>query len=977
MAKKPAHIQNTAIADLLRRVGTEINTLRSDDRDAIARAGVALEQTLGELPSELAPLGDVIQVGLEALQGLYMGSFGDAAGAQPVVALLGQSVGAALAVVVRPGEVALVDALGAAKEQLSDGMQVARGNSAESASSLEFGPSEAEPVVASNEAMDAAPEASVQVEAPVSDAVAGPEEAPPGGSPEPGAMSLDDVATLLVQLETRDVAGLGNARAALEQLQGSDALGDGTKRFIVQATRQLAMAEQFAIEGGSDAKTEAGISQAGWLVEAAMNSLEREQAAGAASAPAEVPASAVTNAPVAAAVPVAARVPATVQVAQPGTLVNAPLVAAPMPADAVAKAAAAPAAAAPVAAAPAAYEQMITLPADADADLLSEFINEARDYINGAEAALLELETDSEDSEATNTIFRAFHTIKGTSAFIGLTAITELAHHAESLLSRVREKEIRCTGGYADLALRSVDMLKELIQAVQDVLGGDTAPLPRTYADLMKVLTNPEASGVSAEASVAQDAMPRLGDILVAQRAADRGEVEAVVADQGDQPLGIALVQSNTVSLAEVAKALRTQRRMAGEERTGVAVESSLRVRTDRLDRLIDMVGELVIAQSMVAQDSTLISGAHYALASKITHTGKIVRELQDLSLSMRMVPLKSTFQKMTRLVRDVAHKTGKLVNFVTEGDDTEIDRNMVDVIGDPLVHMVRNAVDHGLELPDVREQQGKTRAGTVRLSAYHSGGNVVVEMSDNGRGLDRERIIQKALAKGLIETDKGLSDTEVFGLIFAPGFSTAEQVTDMSGRGVGMDVVKRSVEALRGRIDVSSVAGKGTTFAIRLPMTLAITDGMVVKVGRERYIIPTASISLSFRPDASTLSRVIGRGELVMLRGELLPLFRMHQLFSVDGATEDPTRALLVVVGEGDYRCALQVDELLGQQQVVAKSLGQYMGRVEGVSGAAILGDGRVGLILDPNALIALARQGTAPGAFAEQAGLAGAFAA
>jgi two-component system chemotaxis sensor kinase CheA len=381
-------------------------------------------------------------------------------------------------------------------------------------------------------------------------------------------------------------------------------------------------------------------------------------------------------------------------------------------------------------------------------------------------------------------------------------------------------------------------------------------------------------------------------------------------------------------------------------------------VRTDRLDRLVDMVGELVIAQSMLSQDNTVHQPMHHNLLRKVTHAGKIVRELQDLAMSMRMVPLKGVFQKMARLVRDLAHKSGKTVEFISEGEETEIDRNMVDVLSDPLVHMIRNAIDHGIEPPEVRAARGKPVTGRIRLSAYHSSGNVVIELQDDGKGLNREKIIEKAITRGMIESDKNLTDNEAFQLIFLPGFSTCDQVTEISGRGVGMDVVRKGVEALHGRIDLSSEAGIGCTFFVRLPLTLAITDGMLVKVGGERYIIPTINIYLSFRPEPSALWTVSGKGEMVMLRDELMPIFRLHSLFGIKNAIMDPSAGLLVVIGEGKQRCALLVDELLGQQQVVAKSLGKGLTKVQGLAGGAILGDGRVGLIIDASEIIFLARR-------------------
>ncbi len=592
------------------------------------------------------------------------------------------------------------------------------------------------------------------------------------------------------------------------------------------------------------------------------------------------------------------------------------------------------------------------LPGDIDVQFVQEFISESRENIQHTEAALLQLETNPEDREAINVVFRAFHTMKGTSMWLGLERLAEFAHHAESLLSRMREGEIRCTGGYADLALRATDMLRSLVEAVHVALASEPLRTPEGYEDLMEQLANPEAAGISGD-SWMTGAVPRLGDLLVAQGKADRAAIEAALANADSAPAGVAIVQSEAASLADVASALRTQQRLLHADRP---VDSSVRVRTDRLDRLIDMVGELVIAHSMVAQDEFVRSGGHHDFLKKIGHAGKIVRELQDLGLLLRTVPLKATFQKVTRIVRDLAQKSGKAVKLIPTGEETEIDRNLVDVIGDPLIHMIRNAVDHGIEMPEDRERAGKPAGGTVKLSAYHSGGDVVIEMADDGKGLDRERILQKAISRGLVEPNREMTDGQVFALIFEPGFSTAEKLTEVSGRGVGMDVVKRSVESVKGRIEISSRSGLGTTFTIRLPLTLAIADGMLVRVGAERYIIPTVNIHVSFRPEASALSTFVGRGEVVRLRDELIPVFRLHQLFGVEGAVMDPTEALLVVVDDGEGRCALLVDELLSKQQVVAKSLGGIA--VRGIAGAAILGDGRVGLILDPSALAALARE-------------------
>ena len=598
-------------------------------------------------------------------------------------------------------------------------------------------------------------------------------------------------------------------------------------------------------------------------------------------------------------------------------------------------------------------EQTNTLPPGSDRALLGEFVTESRDLVENAESALLKLETDPENTEAINTVFRSFHTIKGTSAFLGLDHISELAHRAESFLTPIRDKETHFAGGNADLAFRSVDMLKDLIQVVQDALSGAPMVTPDGFDDLMLLLAEPEETAPYDEPIEAIEMSMRLGDILVAQGKADREKIEAAATDQSNQPIGLAIVRSGAASLTEVGRALRKQRSL-----TGPAAESSVRVRTDRLDRLVEMVGELVIGHSMVAQDETVNSGNHPDLQQKINSTEKILRQVQDLCMSIRMVPLRTTFHKIARLVRDLARRREIMINFVPAGEDTEIDRNMVDLINDPLVHLVRNAVDHGIEPPEEREKNGKPKVGTLSMKAYHSGGNVVLEISDDGRGLDHDKILQKAIVKGLSDSGRSMSESEVIDLIFQPGFSTADNVTDISGRGVGLDVVRKAVETLRGRIDVTSELGKGSTFSLRLPLTMAITDGMLVKVGSQRYILPTINIKMSFRPNGEELSTIVGRGETVLFQGKIMPIFRLSRLFNVKDGIEDPTKGLLIIVGEGEQRCALLVDELVGQQQVVAKSLGDGIGKIQGISGGAILGDGHVGLILDPQGIAGLARQ-------------------
>jgi two-component system chemotaxis sensor kinase CheA len=592
------------------------------------------------------------------------------------------------------------------------------------------------------------------------------------------------------------------------------------------------------------------------------------------------------------------------------------------------------------------------MPANPDPELMAEFINESIELIQNAEEALLSLEHDPEDTEAVGRVFRAFHTVKGTAGFLELTLIAELGHHAETLLSRVRDGEIRYSGGYADLSLQALDTIKQLVAGVQGALGGLALERPEGYDALLDVLKNPEAAGVSEEQDNA--CTLRVGDILVAQGKVRRDQIEKALNEHPDQKAGVALVKSQVANVTEVGQALRAQKQICSG--TPQPMDTSVRVSTHRLDRLVDMVGELVIAHSMVAQDGLVVHSGNHSLVKKVAHTSKIVRELQDISMSMRMVPLKATFSKMTRLARDVSRKLGKNVTFLTEGEETEIDRNLVDIVNDPLVHMVRNAMDHGIETPEERRAAGKPEQGTVKLAAYHSAGSVVVEISDDGKGLDREVLLAKARERGLVAEGVEPSEREVYNLIMEPGFSTAKVVTDVSGRGVGMDVVRKNIELLRGTVEIKSEKGAGSVFRMTLPLTLAIIDGMVIRVGCETYVLPTISIIRSVKPTAADLSTVFERGEMLRLQGRLIPLYRLSQIYEIAAARENLADAIVVVVEDEERQAGLVIDELVGRQQVVIKSLGDTMKNIPGISGGAIMPDGRVGLILDVGGLLRFA---------------------
>ena len=401
----------------------------------------------------------------------------------------------------------------------------------------------------------------------------------------------------------------------------------------------------------------------------------------------------------------------------------------------------------------------------------------------------------------------------------------------------------------------------------------------------------------------------------------------------------------------------RAEKKSSGSAAPGSSASTSsetVRVDRDRLDKMINQIGELVIGTSMVEQDWSKFHPDMESAA--LVQLGKIVRDLQEMSLSLRMVPIAASFQKMTRIVRDLSHRLGKQIHLETEGEDTELDKTVVDQIGDPLLHMVRNSVDHGIELPEERIAAGKSPEGTICLKAYHQGGNFIIEIQDDGKGLDRDRILRKAIERGIVSEHDNLSDEDIYGLIFAAGFSTAEQVTDVSGRGVGMDVVRRNVEALQGSISIRSQKGKGCRMIVRLPLTLAILDGLLVRVANDSYVIPLLSVVESINQKDRDIKSVLSKGEVITLRGEIVPLLRLDRILNLRQSHESTESNLLVIVEDQGRKYSLAVDELLGQQQVVIKNLEANFQKVPGVAGATILGDGRVALILDINGISALA---------------------
>ncbi len=562
-----------------------------------------------------------------------------------------------------------------------------------------------------------------------------------------------------------------------------------------------------------------------------------------------------------------------------------------------------------------------------DGELLREFANESREHLQNIELGVIELEQNGANADTLNSVFRAFHTFKGGAGLLNLAPIYKLAHELESLLDQLRKHKLMLSRPIINIILEGGDALKRFVGEIEAQLNGSKPPETVTIptGELITRVRRAMQPDSQTDGTPTEVPLPAAAPAEESRRAAPRTE----------QPAG-----------------------------TPSSSAGFVKVDTQKLDNLVDLVGEMMITQSQVIHDTGTQAILHQRLARNLARLGRVTTDLQRTALSLRMVAIRGTFQKMVRLVRDLASSQGKKVELKMSGEETEVDRTIVDQINDPLVHMIRNSVDHGIEKPDVRQAAGKPAAGTIHLRAFHRGGNIVIEIDDDGAGLNRERILAKAVAAGIANADAKLDDNEVFQFIFHAGLSTAEKVSDVSGRGVGMDVVRRNVEKLHGKISIQSTLGHGSTFTVQLPLTLAIIDGMLVSVGTHRYILPTLGVRESFRPTANMISTVEGRGEVVNVRGQLRPMLRLHEFFGVKTDVTDPTRGTVIMIGtELRNRCVL-VDALLGKQEVVIKSLGETFKRNQALAGGAILGDGSIGLILDVDALVQLRSGETAQAA-------------
>ena len=687
------------------------------------------------------------------------------------------------------------------------------------------------------------------------------------------------------------------------------------------------------------------------------------------------------------------------------------------------------------------------------------FYEESFEGLEDMESCLLDLDTESVDPETINTIFRAAHSIKGSSGTFGFTEITEFTHVLETLLDQIREGSRQLTQDHVDLLLQSVDCLRQMLSSLQAgeavenslakeligqfnaILSGNAVEAVATESDAQDA-PEAEVTPVSAPVAEADSAdttdyeitfkpdhnmlrtgneptrmfreLAELGQMEVNCRVEnvpafdqltpeecytwwkiklttekDQSHIEEVfewVADDADIDIKMIAglftdaihgedaqdtsevdsVDATVTAQPGVVTAQKELKETPAPAKTPVPAKSSatksqestsIRVGTDKIDSLVNLVGELVITQSMLGQLGTDFDLSKLAkLQEGLAQLEHNTRELQESVMRIRMLPISFTFSRFPRMVRDLSRQLGKKVDIKLLGEQTELDKTVMEKIGDPMVHLVRNSLDHGLEPPEERLAAGKPETGTVTLNAYHQGGNIVIEIIDDGRGLNREKIKSKAIQNGLISENDHLSNEQIDDLIFQPGFSTADAVTDVSGRGVGMDVVRRNIQALKGTVEVHSEPGVGSTFTIRLPLTLAILDGQLISVGDQTYIIPLVSIVESLQVDTSLVNHVAGGCDVFRLRDEYIPIIKLWEVFGIVPASKDISDSLLVVLEAGSSKVALVVDDLLGQQQVVIKSMETNYKKIEGISGATILGDGTVSMILDITDLVHMA---------------------
>ena len=581
-----------------------------------------------------------------------------------------------------------------------------------------------------------------------------------------------------------------------------------------------------------------------------------------------------------------------------------------------------------------------------DASLLQDFLTECGELLEQLDQDLVAMETSPNDTELLNRVFRAFHTIKGTSGFMGFQSVVALTHEAEDVLNLMRKGERKVSRRAIDVFLSVLDQLRRMFADIRQ-------NIPHNYelGELLgriRQLTQPEAPD-----------RPMLGEILVADGTISHSERREALKEsvENQQRLGDVLIEKNLVTPGQIRDALKKQAAISeSKEET-----RTIRVDVDKLDEIVNLAGELVLERNRVAQLSRDFVARRFSeeqfesvLGESSARLGAITDELQNASLKARMLPIDVVFRRFPRLVRDLCNSLGKEVTLQIRGEDTELDKTIVEQIADPLVHLIRNSMDHGFEMPAAREAKGKPRKGTLKLEAHAEGEFILVEVGDDGGGIDTNRVAAKAVERGIVSQTRirEMSHREMLDLIFLPGFSTAEKVSDVSGRGVGMDVVRSNLKRLGGTVELESEFGKGSLVRLKLPLTLAILPVLIVKASSDTYALPLRSVVEILRVERESVHRC-EKGEIVRVRNQVIPLGRIARVFNNEASAQNDDRLRVVILSIADKKLGLVVDDFIGQEETIIRPLGSYLGHVPCVAGGTITGEGNIRLILDPAGLI------------------------
>lgn len=613
-------------------------------------------------------------------------------------------------------------------------------------------------------------------------------------------------------------------------------------------------------------------------------------------------------------------------------------------------------------------------------EILNDFLTETNEMIETLDQRFVTLETDPNNKDLLNEIFRAMHSMKGSAGFLGFTRLVDVTHRAENVLNKLRQGEMAVTPAIITIILEAIDTVKVLLAAIKMDGSDSDIPVATISGKLDDVLAGKTGAGAGAAPPVGATATPTaaaqtatapssptppataptLGEILVSEGLASKEQVFDALTTQQHQPdpkapIGEILLQAKAITERALDSALHKQEK-AGKP---ADEDQTIRVETKRLDSVMNLVGELVLGRNRLIKIGTQLEQTHEndayvrTLGETLAQLNLVTTDLQLAVMKTRMLPIKKVFAKIPRMVRDLSQKLGKQVRLDVHGEETELDKSVADEIGDPLVHLVRNAVDHGLELPAARQAKGKSAEGLLRIAASQEGNSIVIRIQDDGAGIPLAKIKSKALAKGLVSEAElsSMEAREVVNLIFLPGFSTAEKVTDVSGRGVGMDVVRTNIRKINGSVEIESEEGKGTTIIIKLPLTIAIIQALMVEVEKTIFAIPLSTVIEAVRITKRDIQTLNGR-EVLHLRDRVLPLIRLTREFDIP-ESPDRDRFYVVVAALGDRRVGVIVDELRSQEEVVIKSIWDYLETVKGVSGATITGEGKVVLILDISELV------------------------